>query len=111
MKLLNDTLFENKDQRCFQQDSAPVYGVKIIQEWLAANVSFFMEHGDWPSSSSNLNSLDYKLWNVLEEVCYDHCHRNLGSSKKSIVKNGHCILLETFQTAIDNCCVVYLSVS
>ncbi|CAK1589040.1 unnamed protein product [Parnassius mnemosyne] len=51
----------------FQQDSAPAHRPKSTQDWLAAREIDFIRHEDWPSSSPDLNPLDYKIWQHLEE--------------------------------------------
>ncbi len=54
------------------------------------------------SSSLNLNPLNYKLWNILEENCCAHRHHNLESLKKSIIKSVYCMSLEVISVVIDD---------
>ena len=49
---------------------------------------------------SNLNSRDYKLWAVLEDVACQKRHNNLGSLKRSLVKTAAEIPVETVRAAI-----------
>ncbi|CAK1588018.1 unnamed protein product [Parnassius mnemosyne] len=51
----------------FYQDSAPAHRAKSTQDWLAAREIDFIRHEDWPSSSPDLNPLDYKIWQHLEK--------------------------------------------
>jgi hypothetical protein len=85
VKPFNTTLFNG--QKCvFQQDSAPVPKAKTTQEWLRRHVPAFISAEDWPSGSPDLNSLDYKLWAVLEDMVCRKRHNNLDSLKRSLVK-------------------------
>ncbi|CAK1594830.1 unnamed protein product [Parnassius mnemosyne] len=63
----------------FQQDSAPALRAKSTQDWLAAREIDFIRHEDWPSSSPDLNPLDYKIWQHLEEKACSKPHPNLES--------------------------------
>ena len=65
VKPLNNTSFRN-EHWSFQQDSAPAHKANYTQDWLQGNVLNLTAPGDWPSSSPHLNTLDYKLWAVLE---------------------------------------------
>lgn len=68
-KLLNHSLFEGIDW-AFQQDSASNHKAKGTEQWIENNIPNFMKASDWSSASPNLNPLDYRLWNILEErVC------------------------------------------
>jgi DDE superfamily endonuclease len=101
VKPLNHSLFENEDNWCFQQDSAPAHKARRIQTWLAENLPDFITANDWPSGSPDLNPLDYSLWTKLEERACAHSHRNLDSLKKSIVKAARELPLETIRESID----------
>ena len=98
---LNHSLFENINNWCFQQDSAPAHKARRIQTWLTANVPDFISTNDWPSGSPDLNPLDYSLWNKLEEHACAHKHQNLQSLKKGIEKSARELPLSTIREAID----------
>jgi inhibitor of nuclear factor kappa-B kinase subunit alpha len=66
----------------FQQDSAPAHKAKTTQGWLRRNVLAFISAKDWPSGSPDLNSLDYKLWAVLEDMACQKHHNNLDSVER-----------------------------
>ena len=53
-----------------------------------------------PSGSPDLNSRDYKLWAVLEDMACQKRHNNLDSLKRSLVKAAAEIPLETVGAAI-----------
>jgi hypothetical protein len=66
----------------------------------AGNVLDFISAEDWPSGSPDLNSLDCKLWAVLEGMTCRKRHNNLDSMKRSLVKAAAEIPLETARAAI-----------
>ncbi len=99
---LNRSLFENTEDWCFQQDSAPAHKAKRIQKWLADNVPDFIATNDWPSGSPDLNPLDYSLWSKLEERACARSHRNLDSLKRSIKKAARELPLATIRESIDD---------
>jgi hypothetical protein len=73
---------------------------KTIQEWLRGNVPAFISAEDWPSRSPDLNSRDYKLWAVLEDMACQKRHNNLDSLNRSLVKAAEEIPMATVRTAI-----------
>ena len=84
---LNTTLFRNKHW-AFQQDSAPAHKAGSKQVWLEGHVPDFISTAEWPSSSPELNPLDYKLWSVLEgNVCMKR-HPTIDSLKRSLVSSS-----------------------
>ena len=64
------------------------------------NVPAFISAEDWPSGNPDLNSLDYKLWAVLEDMVCQKRHINLDTLKRSFEKAAAEILLETVRVAI-----------
>jgi transposase len=100
-KPLNITMFNNQVWS-FQQDSAPGHKARSTQSWLEANVSDFIRAEDWPSSSPDLNPLDYNLWSILKSTDCSKRPDNLESLKQSIrlaVKN---FPMERVRASIDN---------
>jgi len=73
---------------------------KTIHEWLRRNIPAFISAEDWPSASPDLNSQEYKLWAVLEDMACQKSHNNLDSLKRSLVKAAAEIPLETVHAAI-----------
>jgi hypothetical protein len=99
VKQLNMTLFSGQ-KWVSQQDSAPAHKTKTTQEWLRRHIPAFISTEDCPSGRPDLNLLDSKLWDVLEDtVCQKH-HNNLDILKKSLVKTATENLLETVRAAI-----------
>src|SRR5687767_6564444 len=70
----------------FQQDSAPAHSARKTQTWMRDNLPDFLSPSDWPPSSPDLNPLDYKLWDVLEEIGCNKKLTNLTALKRSLIK-------------------------
>nr|AEO90418.1 putative MhmaT1 transposase [Misgolas hubbardi] len=97
---VNHTLFQHQ-QWSFQQDSAPAHKARSTQEWLRSNVPDFITPSDWPSSSPDLNPLDYKLWAILESKVCRKRHPNIDSLKRSLVRAAAAFPVETIRNSID----------
>jgi hypothetical protein len=54
---------------CFQQDGAPSHTENMVQKWCEDNLTDFIPKGEWPPSSSDLNTLDFSIWgNMLGQL-------------------------------------------
>ena len=53
----------------FQNNGAPARTAKLAQDWIATNGSEFIDKGEWPANSPDLNPLDYHVWGAMLE-CY-----------------------------------------
>nr|BAG15923.1 transposase [Bombyx mandarina]BAG15924.1 transposase [Bombyx mandarina]BAG15925.1 transposase [Bombyx mandarina] len=98
---VSHTMFNNRHW-VFQQDSAPAHRAKSTQDWLAAGEIDFIRHEDWPSSSPDLNPLDYKIWQHLEEKACSKLHPNLESLKTSLIKAAADIDMDLVRAAVDD---------
>ncbi|CAK1580123.1 unnamed protein product [Parnassius mnemosyne] len=78
-------MFKNRHW-IFQQDSAPAHRARSAQNWLTVRGVGFIGHEDWPSSSPDLNPLDYKIWQHLEEKVCAKPYRNLESLRVPLAK-------------------------
>lgn len=101
VKDLPSTLFAGH-HFVFQQDSAPAHKAKTTQAWFERQNIDFIRHEDWPSSSPDLNPLDYKIWQVLERKVCDKPHKNLESLKSSLKKAVAEIDMNMVRAAIDD---------
>lgn len=101
VKDLPNTLFSGH-HFVFQQDSAPAHKAKSTQSWFERQNIDFIRHEDWPSSSPDLNPLDYKIWQVLEGKVCNKPHKNLESLKASLRKAVAEIDLNMVRAAIDD---------
>jgi hypothetical protein len=68
---------------------------KTAQEWLRRNLPAFISAEDWSSGSPDLNTRDYKLWAVLEDMACQKRHNNLDRLKRFLSKAAAEIPLET----------------
>lgn len=100
VKPLSTTLFDNKNW-FFQQDSAPSHKAKSTQKWLRDNLPGFISAEEWPSSSPDLNPLDYSLWTELELRACRKSHPNLSSLKRALTREAKRIPMEKLRAAID----------
>lgn len=69
----------------FQQDSAPAHKAKRTQQWCKDHFPDFIDSSQWPSSSPDLNPLDYSIWSILEEKACARSHSNLAQLKASLL--------------------------
>lgn len=101
VKPLSHTLFQNQPW-VFQQDSAPAHKAKSTQAWFRANKIDFIAQEEWPSSSPDLNPLDYAIWQLIEEKACAKPHMNLDSLKRAILKAVAELDMVVVRAAIDD---------
>ena len=56
------------DNWIYQQDGATPHTHQLTQAWCARHLASFIPKDRWPANSSNLNPLDYCIWNELVEA-------------------------------------------
>ena len=61
----------------------------------------FISCEEWPSSSPDLNPLDYALWSKLEYTACSKPHTDVDALKRSLRKAWDQIPMETVRKAID----------
>ncbi len=84
----------------FHQDSAASHKATDTQTWLENNFPDFISMLEWMSDISDLNPLDYSLWDILEvDLCATR-HLNLELLKKSIIEKADLMRLEVTCTTI-----------
>ena len=62
-----------------QPDSAPVHKSKETQAWLQKECYDFVSFSHWPSSSPDLNPLDYFVWSYVENITNITSHNTKAS--------------------------------
>jgi inhibitor of nuclear factor kappa-B kinase subunit alpha len=87
-------------QWTFQQDSAPAHKAKVVQDWCRAQIPDFISSSEWPSSSPDLNPLDYSIWGILEARVNAVQHRSVDSLKKRLRAEWRKLSLKTIRTSI-----------
>uniref|UniRef100_A0A8R1EQS3 DDE_3 domain-containing protein n=1 Tax=Caenorhabditis japonica TaxID=281687 RepID=A0A8R1EQS3_CAEJA len=68
--------FGNRDW-IFQQDGAPAHRAKSTQQWCEANFSGSINAAEWPSSSPDLNPMDFAVWGYLTQQVATKNYANL----------------------------------
>src|SRR5690348_744887 len=63
--------------------------------------------GDWPSSSPDLNVLDYNIWGILEARVNANAHRSLSSVGRAVKRewakaNFRCNAMHQIRAAVDS---------
>ncbi|QQP35032.1 Transposable element tcb2 transposase [Caligus rogercresseyi] len=66
------------------QNGAPSHTSELCQKFCTANVAHFWSKEMWPSSSPDLNSLDFAVWGELERKTNRTPHPNVDALKATI---------------------------
>ena len=69
----------------FQQDRATSYTARDNIKYLEDRVPELIKREWWPKSSPDLNSLDYAIWSILEQIVYCVLIKDIEQLKKRIV--------------------------
>src|SRR5271165_2778835 len=99
VKPAGQRIFKN-GQWTFQQDSAPAHSAKNTQACCTANLPDFIKSSDWPSSSPDLNVMDYAIWGVLEARVNATVHRTLDSLKRAVQREWAKLSMHLIRTAV-----------
>jgi len=76
------------------QDGAPCHTAKKVQNFCRRNFADFWPADLWPSSSPDLNPLDFAVWGVLEESVNKTSHPNIESLKAAIKKEWNAMSVD-----------------
>lgn len=99
VKPAGQRIFGNR-QWSFQQDSAPAHSAKNTQAFCAANFPDFIKSSDWPSSSPDLNVMDYAIWGILEARVNATKHRTLDALKRAVKREWDKLSMHLIRTAV-----------
>ena len=69
----------------FQQDNAPAHRARDRVELLRCETPQFISTHMWPANSPDLNSVDYRVWGMLQQRVYRVPIRNTDELRKSLV--------------------------
>jgi transposase len=92
-------MFKN-GQWTFQQDSAPAHSAKNTQAFCTTHFPDFIKSSDWPSSSPDLNVMDYAIWGILEARVNATNHRSLDSLKRALQREWKKLSMNQIRTAV-----------
>ena len=90
-EILSPALIERKkhfknEVFTFQQDGAPSHTSKKTQSWCRENFSSFWDKEMWPTSSPDLNPVDFNICSMLEKDLCRSEKRSVEHLKKSLKK-------------------------
>ena len=83
-KLLPD-IREYCDYFTFQQDGAPAHRALETVELLKRETPDFIPPNLWPPNSPELNSVDYKIWGIMQDKVYRTKIRDIEELRQQIV--------------------------
>lgn len=83
----------------FQQDSAPSHRAIGTQNWLKANVPVLIDRDMWPSSSPDLNPLDFCIWGVLQARACAKKHTSLEALKVTLTREWNSLSDDVIRAA------------
>lgn len=86
----------------FQQDSAPAHMAKATQAWCRANCPAFISTQEWPSSSPDLNPLDFSIWGLLEARVNVKQHHSIESLKRKLIKEWNDLSMNYVRDSINS---------
>ncbi|GFW50502.1 DDE_3 domain-containing protein [Trichonephila clavipes] len=55
---------------------------------------------EWPPYTPDLNSMDYRLWSILESQAFTKAHKTLDSLKQSLLREG----VKDLKPTVENFC-------
>jgi len=87
------------------QDSAPSHRAKATQNFLRDNTPDFISSQKWTPHSTDLNPLNYSVWDILQELFYERRREpfaNLKDLQNVIRDKWHDVNDQTIRNAI--CC-------
>ena len=84
----------------WQQDSAPTHKSKETQAWLQKECYDFVLFSHCPSSSLDLNLLDYLVWSYIENITNMTSH----NTKASLIAAIRRVFTELLPTLVEKAC-------
>ena len=70
----------------FQEDSAPANRARTTVEYLRQATPEFISPDLWPHNSSDVNLVDYKIWDCVQERVYQKPVRDVNHLKQRLVE-------------------------
>ena len=74
------------DYFTFQQDGAPAHRARKTVELLKVETPDFIPPNLWPPNSPDLNPVDYKIWDVLQERVYKTSIKDVDELRRRIAE-------------------------
>ena len=96
-----DPLVQSSDRPwVWQQDPAPAHKSKETQAWLQKECYDFVPFSHWPSSSLNLNLLDYFVRSYVENIT----NTTSNNTKASLITTIHRVFTELPPALVEKAC-------
>ena len=83
-----------------QQNGATSHTARLVQNWCKDNFKSFWPKELWPSSS-DLNTIDFGIWSILERKCCAVSHSSVKVLKQKLTKPWAEINAETLCATCD----------
>ena len=84
-EMLPDIRAISGDFFIFQQDSAPAHRARETVGLLQREVPAFIAPNPWPPNSPDLNPVDYKVWDTMQDHVYRAKMRDVDDLKQHLV--------------------------
>jgi len=101
VKPSGEQMFKNR-RWTFQQDSAPSHSAKVNQVWCEENLPDFISSSEWPSSSPDLNPMDYSIWGTLQTKINVKSYTSVHSLKCAILREWKKLPMDFVRSAIES---------
>jgi len=75
----------------FQQDSTPAHRVRDTIALLRKETADFISPDQWLPSSADINSVDYKIWAVMQQRVYEKCVNDVDKLCQRLLSVWHSI--------------------
>jgi len=100
--LLNEKLLPcikeiSDDNFIFQQDSAPAHTIALLRR----ETPDFISPDQWPPNSPDMNPVDYKIWDVMQERVYEKRVNDVDELCQRLLSVWHSIGQNVIDEAID----------
>ena len=98
--LLND---HYKDKNwTFQQNRATFHRTKFSQNFCKENFRNFWSKDMWPPCSSDLNSMDFSVWGILQKRACEKKYHSVESLKRDLLKEWEKLPQGMLRAAYEN---------
>ena len=89
------------DTYVFQQDSAPAHRARDTVQLLQQETPEFIAPDLWPPNSPDLNSVNYRVWGLMQERVYRTAVRDTADLKRRLIETWSSIPQTVIDEAID----------
>ena len=69
----------------FQQDSAPAHQARETIRLLECETPAFISPDLWPPNSPHLNTVDYKIWGLMQQFAYQTKVQNMDDLRQHLI--------------------------